>query len=150
DLAVLSVRGVSLPVAALADDGELSVGEEVFVVAAPYGRALSISGGLVSQIDFEQEGKRVPQMMKTDAAIGYGASGGGVFSATTGKLLGIIEGYRTAKVTIPMAEEAVSFDLPMPGETFAAPAAKVRRFLGEKGLDSLVGSAEALTSAQAR
>ncbi|MGI5863398.1 MAG: S1C family serine protease [Myxococcales bacterium] len=151
DLAVLSVRGVRLPAATLADDEELSVGDEVFVVAAPYGRALSVSGGLVSQIDFERGATRVPTMVKTDAAIGYGASGGGIFSAATGKLLGIVEGYRTAKVTIPLASEAVSFDLPMPGETFAAPAAKVRRFLGEKGLlDQLTGAGEALTAARAK
>lgn len=138
DLAVLSMRGVEIEPATLGGEDELTVGDDVFVVAAPYGRALSVSGGIVSQIDFEKGSTR-PSMIKTDAAIGYGASGGGLFSVESGKLIGIVEGYRTAKVSFPVAQETYSFDVPMPGETFAAPAAKVRHFLEVKGLGNLIG-----------
>ena len=146
DLAVLSVLGISIAPARLAEDVDLLVGDDVFVVAAPYGRSLSVSGGLVSQIDYADGVKRVPAMIKTDAAIGFGASGGGIFSAKTGELLGIVEGYRTAKVTIPVEPESVSFDVPMPGETFAAPTAKIRRFLEAKGLGKVLGVAPIKTA----
>jgi len=138
DLAVLAVPGIALRTARLAADDELSIGDEVVVIAAPYGHALSVSGGLVSQVDFDKASPRRPAMIKTDAAIGYGASGGGIFSLESGKLLGIVEGYRTAKVSIPLPQETYSFDVPMPGETFAAPGAKIRRFLEDHGLGALV------------
>lgn len=138
DLALLAVPGIRLEPAHLAPDEELSVGDEVVVVASPYGRSLSVSGGMVSQVDFDQSSPPRPAMIKTDAAIGYGASGGGLFSTENGRLLGIVEGYRTAKVSFPVAQETFSFDVPMPGETFVAPAAKIRRFLEAHGLGGLV------------
>lgn len=137
DLALLRVPGVELPAVALADDDELEPGEDVVVAASPYGRPLSISGGMVSQVEWDRETKR-PKMLKTDAPIGYGASGGGIFSLATGRLLAIVEGYRTAKVDFEVAEQAYSFDVPMPGETFAAPSSKVRQFLESKGFGRLV------------
>lgn len=39
-----------------------------------------------------------------DASVSYGASGGGVFDARTGGLIGLVEGYRTARVTSHGAE----------------------------------------------
>lgn len=138
DLAVLAVPGIALDPAVLAADDDLSIGDDVVIIAAPYGRSLSVSGGIISQVDFDKE--RLPTMIKTDAAIGYGASGGGLFGVESGKLVGIVEGYRTAKVSIPLAQDTYSFDVPMPGETFAAPAAKIRRFLVDKGLAHLADS----------
>ncbi len=137
DLALLRVPGVRLPVANLADDSELEPGEDVVVAAAPFGKPLSVTGGMVSRVEWDPS-SRTPSMLKTDAAIGYGASGGGVYSRTTGNLLAIVEGYRTAKVGFLVGEQNYSFDVPMPGETFAAPSAKVRAFLAEKGFDKLV------------
>jgi serine protease Do len=132
DLALVKVRGVCLAPAQLADDSELEPGEDVVVVAAPYGKSLSISRGLISQVEWDRK-SRLPAMLKTDAAIGYGASGGGVYSLSSGKLLAIVEGYRTARVGFAVAEQSYSFDVPMPGETFAAPTAKVRAFLENNG-----------------
>ncbi len=138
DLALLKVPGLSLTPAQLAADAELELGDDVVVAASPFGRALSLSGGMVSQVEWDKESK-LPRMVKTDAAIGYGASGGGIFSLETGKLLAIVEGYRTAKVGFAVAEQNFSFDVPMPGETFAAPTAKVRQFLQQKGFARLLG-----------
>ncbi|NRD58294.1 S1 family peptidase [Corallococcus exiguus] len=137
DLALLRVTGVTWPVAELAADDEPEPGEDVVVAASPYGRALSISGGMVSQVEWDKETKH-PHMLKTDAPIGYGASGGGIFSIETGRLLAIVEGYRTAKVDFEVASQNFSFDVPMPGETFAAPSAKVRGFLQAKGFGRLL------------
>jgi S1-C subfamily serine protease len=137
DLALVKIRGISLAPAQLADDSELEPGEDVMVVAAPYGKALSISGGIISQVEWDRK-SGVPAMVKTDAAIGYGASGGGVYSSSSGRLLAIVEGYRTARVGFAVAEQSYSFDVPMPGETFAAPSAKVRALLESSGLSRLL------------
>ena len=139
DLALLKVPGLPLEPAQLASDSEPELGDDVVVAASPFGRALSLSGGMVSQLEWDKESKK-PRMVKTDAAIGYGASGGGIFSLESGKLLAIVEGYRTAKVGFAVAEQNYSFDVPMPGETFAAPSAKVRVFLQQKGFARLLGS----------
>ncbi len=142
DLALLRVPGVALTPAELASDDELEIGEDVIVAASPFGRALSLSGGMLSQVEWDKTSK-VPRMVKTDAAIGYGASGGGIFSLESGKLLAIVEGYRTAKVGFAVAEQNFSFDVPMPGETFAAPSSKVRQFLHQHGFARLLGGAAA-------
>jgi serine protease Do len=142
DLALVRLRGVALPPARLAAVDELEVGEEVVVAAAPYGRRLSLSGGMVSQVDWDRA-TGAPRLLKTDAAIGYGSSGGGIFSRTSGHLLAVVEGYRTARVGFAVQEQQYSFDVPMPGETFAAPANKVRGFLRSRGFGQLLERAEA-------
>jgi serine protease Do len=134
DLAVVRVRGAALSPAKLATDTELTLGDDVMVVAAPYGKAMSLSGGMISQVEWDRQLKQ-PRMLKTDASIGYGASGGGIYSRETGKLLAIVEGYRTAKVGFAVAEKSYSFDVPMPGETFGAPTSKIRRFLQAHGFE---------------
>jgi len=141
DLAVLEVRG-ELPVTALAADAPLELGDDLVVIGAPFGKGLSVAAGIVSQIEYafaeNAAAPREPKSLKTDAAIGYGSSGGGVFGVPDGQLVGLVEGYRTARVAFGgKDEERYSFDVPMPGETFVAPAAKIRRFLGEHGLGRL-------------
>ncbi|MCE9670281.1 serine protease [Myxococcus stipitatus] len=137
DLALVRVPGLDLPAAQLADEAELELGEDVVVAASPFGRALSLSGGMVSQVEWDPQTRR-PRTVKTDAPIGYGASGGGIFSLETGRLLAIVEGYRTAQVDFAVQQESYSFDVPMPGETFAAPSTKVRQFLQAKGYARLL------------
>jgi S1-C subfamily serine protease len=128
DLALLEVDA-ALPVAELATEEQVDVGDEVVVVGAPYGKALSVSGGLVSLLEADPAPEALRfKAMKTDAAIGYGSSGGGVFTVPGGRLAGIVEGYRTARVSMG---EKLSFDVPMPGETFVAPVTKLRRFLAD-------------------
>jgi serine protease Do len=142
DLALLAVADSSLPLARLAADDSLEVGDDLVVVGAPFGKGLSVAAGIVSQVEYEPEdgavGARRPRMLKTDAAIGYGSSGGGVFDVPSGRLIGLVEGYRTARVSL--GHDKDYFDVPMPGETFVAPAAKIRRFLGERGLARLAPS----------
>jgi len=139
DLGMISVEGLSLPAVELASADELELGEDVIVAAAPYGRPISLSGGMISHLDWDPESGE-PSMLKTDAAIGYGASGGGIYSLRTGRLLAIVEGYRTAKVSFAVAKEDFSFDVPMPGETFAAPAPKIRQFLHAHDYGWLLGA----------
>jgi S1-C subfamily serine protease len=137
DLALLRIRGVRLQPAEVAVPGDLIPGDAVVVASAPFGRSISLSGGLVSAVEWDRKSGGA-QMLKTDAAIGYGASGGGIYSVETGRLLAIVEGYRTARVGVELQKEQFSFDVPMPGETFAAPATKVRAFLQQNGFARLL------------
>jgi serine protease Do len=68
-----------------------------------------------------------------DASVSYGASGGGVFDAATGTLVGIVESYRTARVALPTQPEK-TLDLPVPGETTVVGAPAIRRFLETAGV----------------
>ncbi|AKU90353.1 S1C family serine protease [Vulgatibacter incomptus] len=137
DLAVLEVPGLDAAPARFAADDSLELGDDVIAIGAPFGKGLSVSSGIVSQLDLDDAG--IATGFKTDAPIGYGASGGGIFRVSDGALLAVVEGYRTVKVSFPVAEHEYSFDMPMPGETFAAPVAKVRAFLRDHGLGHLAG-----------
>ena len=144
DLALLRVAEQLAPVS-LAGEDDVQVGDDVVVVGAPYGRSLSVSSGIVSQLELDDVDSRVQRAMKTDAPIGYGASGGGVFGVPSGKLVGLVEGYRTAKVAFGgVAGNDYSFDVPMPGETFLAPPSKLRAFVVRAGLGKLAGIHEPL------
>ncbi len=153
DVAVLEVQGASIPVTALASDDALDLGDDLIVIGAPFGKGLSVAAGIISQVEYEfaesSGAPRVPRSLKTDAAIGYGSSGGGVFDVPGGRLVGLVEGYRTARVAFGK-EETYAFDVPMPGETFVAPAAKIRRFLADHGLQRLAPAASATASSAER
>ena len=140
DLAVLVIDEQLLPVP-IADEDEVNVGDDLVVIGAPYGKSLSVSSGIVSQLELDETGPRpVQSRMKTDAPIGYGASGGGVFGVPGGKLVGLVEGYRTARVAFGgMNSDDFSFDIPMPGETFLAPPGKIRGFLARSPVARLLG-----------
>jgi serine protease Do len=140
DLALLVVHGETLTPAQLASSENVDVGDDVVVIGAPYGRALSVSSGIVSQLESDEQDPRIQHGMKTDAPIGYGASGGGVFALPSGRLVGLVEGYRTAKVAFGgLTKDEFSFDVPMPGETFLSPPAKIRAFVLRAGLGPLAG-----------
>ncbi len=140
DLALLAVHGEALTPAQLASGENVDVGDDVVVIGAPYGRALSVSSGIVSQLESDEQDPRIQHGMKTDAPIGYGASGGGVFALPSGRLVGVVEGYRTAKVAFGgLTKDEFSFDVPMPGETFLSPPAKIRAFVLRAGLGPLAG-----------
>ncbi|MGQ0506720.1 MAG: trypsin-like peptidase domain-containing protein, partial [Myxococcaceae bacterium] len=66
DLALLRVPGAALAPAELANDDELELGDDVIVIGAPYGKGLSLSGGMVSLVEWDSE-SRAPKMLKTDA-----------------------------------------------------------------------------------
>ena len=150
DVAVIEVHGVDVPVTPLASDDGLELGDDLIVIGAPFGKGLSVAAGIVSQVEYDfAEGAatpRRPKALKTDAAIGYGSSGGGVFDVPGGHLVGLVEGYRTARVAFGK-DEGYAFDVPMPGETFVAPAAKIRRFLHDQGLGNLAPGRAAAAAA---
>lgn len=133
DLALLEVADVGSVPARLKDTVE--IGDEVWVVAFPWGRRMTLSSGVVSQVvadggggDYEGAARMV------DVSVSYGASGGGVFDAQTGALVGLIESYRTARVSVQSNPERV-IEVPVPGETTLISAAAIRGFIAEAGLE---------------
>src|SRR5262249_10813217 len=98
DLALLRVETEGCVAARLGDPPGL--GDSIWIVAFPWGRNMTLAGGNVSQLDAgssaeSDDGSR----LMVDAPVSYGASGGGVFEARTGRLVGLVEGYRTARVS---------------------------------------------------
>jgi|RhiMetdeSRZDD1v2_1073273.scaffolds.fasta_scaffold00149_36 serine protease Do len=136
DLALLEVEGLEAAPVRLKDS--VALGDEVWVVAYPWGRRMTLSNGVISQIvrddaDTVYEG---PARM-VDVSVSYGASGGGVFDVTTGALVGLVEGYRTAKMT-PKATPDSVIEIPIAGETTLISAEAIRRFVVEAGLGSFL------------
>ncbi len=140
DLALVRVDGVQLPAVDLDGGDGARLGDEIVVIGTPFGRGLSVSSGIVSQLAPRQPDgtPSAEPLLKVDAPVGYGSSGGGVFQVRTGRLLGIVEGYRTATVSLKLAGEPYSFQVPMPGETFVVRSGEIRRFLRERGFGRLL------------
>jgi len=133
DLALLEVADIESTPARLKDSVQL--GDEVWVVAFPWGRRMTLSSGVVSQVvadghggDYEGAARMV------DVSVSYGASGGGVFDAQTGALVGLVESYRTARVSMQGSPERV-IEVPVPGETTLISADAIRGFFAEAGLE---------------
>jgi S1-C subfamily serine protease len=132
DLAIVEVAERALPAAVLKDHA--SLGDQVRVVAFPWGRRLTVVSGIVSQIASSEGEVAVEGAVRMiDAPVSYGASGGGVFDAGTGALVGIVESYRTARMALPTEPERV-LDLPVPGETTVVGTPLIRRFLESAGI----------------
>jgi len=112
--------------------GPPALGEPVWVIGFPWGRHMTLTRGIVSQVVMDDGGDRAtaPRLM-VDAQVSYGSSGGGVFEARDGTLIGVVEGYRTAKVTAKGADPAWSIEVPVPGQTYVTSLSDVRRFLSE-------------------
>lgn len=115
------------------------LGESIWVVTFPWGRNLVLARGIVSQVngDGSLEQEFTPRLM-VDAPVSYGASGGGVYNARDGGLIGLVEGYRTARVTSQGGEPSWYIDVPMPGQTLVTPVSDIRRFLAETGNSELI------------
>jgi len=140
DLALLEVSGVAVEPALPAEDNDVRLGAEIFAVGFPWGRRFGIFSGIVSQVPEDtreeptaSEGAR-EHTFTIDAAAIKGMSGGGVFLALTGRLLGIVEGYQTASIAVKSQSQTYSVKVPMPGETFVVPIGRIRRFLEEAGV----------------
>jgi S1-C subfamily serine protease len=120
------------------------LGDPIWVLAYPWGQNLTLVGGIVSQVNADPPVDRdTPPRLIVDASVSYGSSGGGVFDARTGRLVGVIEGYRTARVSFKGEASQHFLDVPVPGETYVVPLADIRRFLIEADQKGLVGELRA-------
>jgi len=119
-----------------------ALGEAIWVIAFPWGRNMTLVSGIVSQINPNGPGdKGLPPKLMVDASVSYGASGGGVYEMRTGSLIGLVEGYGTARVTLGDATSPRYISVPVPGETYVIPLASIRQFLDEAGYAGLLGGA---------
>lgn len=132
DLAVVEVSGLVLPAVALKAASRL--GDEVWIVGFPWGKRLTLVSGVVSQLgsdDGDTAVEGAPRMV--DASVSYGSSGGGVFDMVTGELIGIVEGYHTARLEIRDTPSR-ALDVPVPGETTVISARRIRDFVAGTAL----------------
>ena len=143
DLAVLRTR--TDEECAIARPGSpAALGEPIWVVAFPWGRQMTLTSGIISQVRLSLDGGQGESSTRlmVDALVGYGSSGGGVYEGRTGRLIGVVEGYNTARVTATASagEAPWYIDVPMPGQTFVTPLADIQRFLLEIGRADLFPS----------
>jgi serine protease Do len=97
DLAVLKIEARGLPVARLADEDDLVIGEWAIAIGSPYGYLLAdtqptVTVGVISalnrDIKMQQDERAYLGMIQTDAAINPGNSGGPLVN-TAGEVVGI-------------------------------------------------------------
>ncbi len=132
DVAIVEARG--LPVSPVTLRPEARLGDDVWVISFPWGRRGTVVNGIVSQI--AGDGSVVPiegSVALIDAVVGYGTSGGGVFDDSTGELIGIVRGYRTARLSLS-GDQAQTLDLPIAGETTVIPTSDILCVLRSAGL----------------
>jgi len=107
-----------------------ALGSPIWVVGFPLGRHIMLSSGVVGQVIVGDAGDPAARLI-VDAPVTYGVSGGGVYDARTGGLLGLVEGFSTARLTAQGTSPGWYVDVPVPGQTFVTPLTDVRQFLGE-------------------
>jgi len=129
DLALLKIRTEACFAARPGPSPAL--GDPVWVVAFPLGGNMTLAGGIVSQLTPAEPPIRA--RFTVDASVSYGASGAGVFEARTGRLLGLVEGFGTARVSFGGDASASYIDMPVPGMTYVNPMERVQEFLRAVG-----------------
>lgn len=143
DLALVETTG--LPAAEARLKGDATLGDDIWVVAFPWGQRRTLVTGIVSQIDRNDDDQNMAKgeipisgpVTLIDAAASFGTSGGGVFDIDSGQLLGIVRGYRTVTFSLP-GNQSEPIKFPVGGETTVVPTAHIAAFLREAKLDALV------------
>ncbi len=135
DLALLSAEGLDASPVRLGRSAWL--GDNIWVVAFPWGRERTVVTGVVSQIDAAATGgdrSSIEGAVRLiDASVSYGMSGGGVFDSRSGALVGVVRGYRTAQLSFGDSGFE-PLQLPVAGETTVIPTADIVCFLESVGL----------------
>ena len=132
DLALLRVQAPHCVPAPLGRPPAL--GDRIWIVGFPWGRQIRLIGGMVSEVNLDDHGNLLAgASMVVDASVAYGMSGGGVFDARSGRLVGLIEGYGTARVPFGQKPTLQYIDVPVPGETYVTSLATIEVFLQESG-----------------
>jgi hypothetical protein len=129
DLAVVRATGLACRPARLGD-GRVPVAD-VWLAGFPTRGLPRVWPGHLS----EPRQPGAPRWM-VDGGVTEGASGGGVFDARSGKLVGLIQGYWTARLVGPAGP--IGGEVPT-GATAVIPLTQVRRLLQEWGLADLLG-----------
>ena len=88
DLAVLKIDASDLPTIAVADRGDVYVGDVVLAIGNPLGVGKTVTMGIVSATGRQLRLSAYEDFIQTDAAINFGNSGGALVN-TLGELVGI-------------------------------------------------------------
>lgn len=88
DLALLKINATNLPVAKLANNNNLKVGEWVLAIGSPFGFDHSVTAGIVSATGRSLPKETYVPFIQTDVAINPGNSGGPLFNLQ-GEVVGI-------------------------------------------------------------
>lgn len=112
DVAVLDVGPDSgLPVAELALDEELEVGQAAFALGSPFELQQSISAGIVSAVNRPvSNGEGINAMIQSDTSVNPGNSGGAL-ADRSGRVIGINTSIRTDGVVA--GSVGISFSIPI-------------------------------------
>lgn len=92
DLAVIKIEGSGYPHAEFGDSSTLRVGESVFAIGNALGQlSNTYTRGVISGLDRNLKvNSKEMTLLQTDAAVNHGNSGGGLFRASDGTLIGIV------------------------------------------------------------
>src|SRR5262252_948981 len=94
DVALLQLEQIpkGIAPATLGDSDQVEVGDQIFVIGAPYGISQTLTAGHVSgrrQVDKEGEAQKYIEFLQTDAAVNGGNSGSPMFDMN-GQVVGIV------------------------------------------------------------
>jgi hypothetical protein len=132
DLALLRIHATRCQAASMGRPPLL--GDRTWIAGFPWGRQIRLITGIVSQVSLDDRGRlRAAASLMVDASVVYGMSGSGVFDAATGQLVGLIEGYGTARVSFGEKTARQYVDVPVAGETYVTSVGTIERFLRESG-----------------
>ena len=109
DLAVLKVGLTGLPVAPIAEDTPVRVGDVVFAIGNALGLSHTVSMGIVSAMNRNDDRADLYQeFIQTDAAINVGNSGGALINS-----LGEVIGINTRNVDPAAGAQNIGFAIPI-------------------------------------
>ena len=108
DIAVLKIEAHSLPAVRLGNSDQLSVGDYVLAIGAPFGLEETATAGIVSATARSLPGDSGVPFIQTDAAVNPGNSGGPLFDAG-----GAVVGINSQIYTNSGGYQGVSFAIPI-------------------------------------
>lgn len=148
DIAVISIDRSGLPVAPLALDAQLEVGQTAVALGSPYGLEQTVTAGVVSATDRAVVGSdgRVRNAIQTDAPINPGNSGGPLAN-----LQGQVIGINDAIFSRSGGNEGVGFAVPIAiakdvADLLVADEPIETAFLGISGTEPTQGEAGVLVT----
>jgi serine protease Do len=107
DLAILKIEASGLVAASLGDSSKMEVGDWVIAIGSPFGLAQTVTAGIVSAMNRDENITLYDDLIQTDAAINPGNSGGPLLN-----LRGEIIGINTAIASRSGSYDGIGFAIP--------------------------------------